>query len=90
MTQVENSTSRPPPISQTVGSLFARSGPRTRGPSPASLAKAARTLGPAARDMGPAHTIVTVLYDYGDRYLSKLFNPAFLREKDLPVPKWLE
>ena len=40
--------------------------------------------------MGPAHTIVTVLYDYGDRYLRKLFNPAFLREKDLPVPKWLE
>ncbi len=40
--------------------------------------------------MGSAHTIVTVLYDYGDRHLSKLFNPAFLREKDLPVPKWLE
>ena len=43
-----------------------------------------------ARDMGPGHTIVTMLCDYGDRYLSKLFNPAFLREKDLPVPKWLE
>ncbi len=43
-----------------------------------------------ARQMGPGHTIVTVLCDYGTRYASKLFNPAFLREKNLPVPKWLE
>jgi cysteine synthase A len=43
-----------------------------------------------ARDMGPGHTIVTVLCDYGTRYLSKLFNPAFLREKNLPVPAWLD
>ena len=43
-----------------------------------------------ARDMGPGHTIVTVLCDFGTRYESKLFNPAFLRGKDLPVPKWLE
>ncbi|MDZ5696346.1 cysteine synthase A [Chelativorans sp. M5D2P16] len=43
-----------------------------------------------ARDMGPGHTIVTVLADYGTRYQSKLFNPAFLREKDLPVPDWME
>ena len=42
-----------------------------------------------AKDMGPGHTIVTVLCDYGNRYQSKLFNPAFLREKDLPVPPWL-
>jgi cysteine synthase A len=42
-----------------------------------------------ARDMGPGHTIVTVLCDYGNRYQSKLFNPAFLREKGLPVPPWL-
>src|SRR5688572_4100436 len=42
-----------------------------------------------ARDLGPGHTIVTVLCDYGNRYLSKLFNPAFLRTKGLPVPKWL-
>jgi cysteine synthase A len=40
--------------------------------------------------MGPGHTIVTVLCDYGNRYQSKLFNPAFLREKGLPVPGWLE
>ncbi|RIY01442.1 cysteine synthase A [Aureimonas flava] len=43
-----------------------------------------------AWEMGPGHTIVTVLCDYGNRYQSKLFNPAFLREKNLPVPAWLE
>jgi cysteine synthase A len=43
-----------------------------------------------AKDMGPGHTIVTVLCDFGTRYMSKLFNPAFLREKDLPTPAWLE
>src|SRR5262245_42180561 len=43
-----------------------------------------------ARDMGPGHTIVTILADYGTRYQSKLFNPAFLRQKGLPVPEWLE
>ena len=42
-----------------------------------------------AKDMGPDHTIVTVLCDYGNRYQSKLFNPAFLREKGLPTPPWL-
>ena len=43
-----------------------------------------------ARDMGPGHTIVTVLCDYGTRYQSKMFNPEFLKEKDLPVPEWLD
>ena len=43
-----------------------------------------------AREMGPGHTIVTVLCDFGTRYQSKLFNPAFLHEKGLPVPEWLE
>jgi cysteine synthase len=42
-----------------------------------------------ARRLGPGHTVVTVLCDYGTRYQSKLFNPAFLREKKLPVPKWM-
>ena len=42
-----------------------------------------------ARDLGPGHTVVTVLCDYGTRYQSKLFNPAFLKERDLPVPQWL-
>ena len=42
-----------------------------------------------AKDMGPGHMIVTVLCDYGNRYQSKLFNPDFLKSKDLPVPDWL-
>jgi cysteine synthase A len=42
-----------------------------------------------ARELGPGHTIVTILCDHGSRYQSKLFNPAFLREKGLPVPRWL-
>jgi cysteine synthase len=43
-----------------------------------------------AKELGPGHTIVTILADYGTRYQSKLFNPRFLREKNLPVPQWLE
>jgi cysteine synthase A len=43
-----------------------------------------------AKEMGPGHTIVTVLCDYGTRYQSKLFNPKFLRSKNLPTPPWLE
>ncbi|MBV9248389.1 MAG: pyridoxal-phosphate dependent enzyme, partial [Acetobacteraceae bacterium] len=43
-----------------------------------------------AKDLGPGHTIVTVLADYGSRYQSKLFNPEFLRGRNLPVPAWLE
>jgi cysteine synthase A len=43
-----------------------------------------------AKDLGPGHTIVTILADYGTRYQSKLFDPAFLRSKKLPVPAWLE
>jgi cysteine synthase len=42
-----------------------------------------------AKEMGPGHMIVTVLCDYGNRYQSKLFNPDFLRSKNLPVPGWL-
>ena len=42
-----------------------------------------------ARDLGPGHTIVTILCDQGARYQSKIFNPAFLRERGLPTPPWL-
>jgi cysteine synthase A len=42
-----------------------------------------------ARDLGPGHTVVTILCDGGARYQSKLFNPEFLRSKNLPVPSWL-
>jgi cysteine synthase A len=43
-----------------------------------------------ARDLGPDRIIVTVLCDYGNRYQSKMFNPEFLRSKNLPVPAWME
>jgi cysteine synthase A len=42
-----------------------------------------------AKELGPGHTIVTVLCDFGTRYQSKLFNPAFLISKGLPTPGWL-
>ena len=42
-----------------------------------------------ARELGPGHTIVTILCDFGTRYQSKLFNPAFLKENGLPAPSWL-
>src|SRR5712664_118435 len=43
-----------------------------------------------AKDLGPGHTVVTILCDSGTRYQSKLFNPEFLRSKNLPVPDWLD
>ncbi len=42
-----------------------------------------------AKKLGPGKTIVTILCDYGNRYMSKLFNPEFLRSKELPTPPWL-
>lgn len=43
-----------------------------------------------AKKLGPGHTIVTILCDSGARYSSKLFSPAFLQQKALPYPSWLE
>ena len=43
-----------------------------------------------AKQLGPGKTVVTLLCDSGNRYLSKLFNPEFMRSKNLPVPDWLE
>lgn len=43
-----------------------------------------------ARELGPGHVIVTILCDSGTRYQSKMFNPAFLKARGLPVPSWLE
>jgi cysteine synthase A len=42
------------------------------------------------KELGKGSTVVTVLCDYGNRYLSKLYNGAFLKEKGLPVPPWFE
>jgi cysteine synthase len=66
--------------------LAAREGMVLGGSSGVNIAGAVRM----AREMGPGHTIVTVLCDYGNRYQSKLYNPAFLKEKGLPVPDWLD
>lgn len=43
-----------------------------------------------AKELGPGHTIVTILCDGAARYASKLFNPAFLAERGLPAPDWLD
>lgn len=69
-----------------VFDLLANEGLCLGGSSGINVAGAIRL----AKEMGPGHTIVTILCDYGNRYQSKLFNPAFLREKGLPVPRWLE
>ena len=42
-----------------------------------------------AKLMGPGKTIVTILCDHGKRYASKIFNKEFLKDKNLPIPKWL-
>ena len=69
-----------------VFGLLAEEGLCLGGSSGINIAGAIRL----ARELGPGRTIVTILCDYGTRYQSKLFNPAFLREKGLPVPVWLE
>jgi cysteine synthase A len=65
--------------------LAAREGLLLGGSSAINIAGAIRL----ARDLGPGKTIVTILCDSGSRYASKLYNPAFLREKGLPTPAWL-
>ena len=42
-----------------------------------------------AKQLGPGKTIVTILCDHGRRYASKIFNKEFLKNKNLPIPKWL-
>jgi cysteine synthase len=68
-----------------VYDLIQREGLVLGGSSGINVASAIRL----AKDLGPGHTIVTILCDSGTRYQSRLFNPAFLREKHLPVPPWL-
>lgn len=69
-----------------VFDLLAHEGLCLGGSSGINVAGAIRL----ARDLGPGHTVVTILCDYGTRYQSKLFDPAFLRERGLPVPPWLD
>ena len=68
-----------------VFSLLKQEGLCVGGSSGINVAGAIRM----ARELGPGHTIVTILADYGTRYQSRLFNPAFLRSKGLPAPEWL-
>jgi len=71
---------------QIVFDLLEHEGLCLGGSSGINIAGAIRM----AKELGPGHTIVTVLCDYGTRYQSKLFNPDFMRSKNLPVPEWLE
>jgi len=71
---------------QVVFDLLAEEGLCVGGSSGINVAGAIRV----ARALGPGHVIVTVLCDYGTRYQSKLFNPAVLRARHLPVPDWLD
>jgi cysteine synthase A len=70
---------------EQVFSLLQHEGLSVGGSAGINVAAAIRV----ARAMGPGHTIVTILCDGGARYQSKLFNPEFLRSKNLPVPPWL-
>lgn len=69
-----------------VFDLLAQEGLCLGGSAGVNIAGAVRL----AEHLGPGHTIVTILCDYGNRYQSKLFNPVFLANKDLPVPRWLD
>lgn len=71
---------------EQVFDLQMREGISVGGSAGLNVAAAIRV----ACDLGPGHTVVTILCDSAARYQSKLFNPAFLRERGLPTPPWLE
>jgi cysteine synthase len=71
---------------QTIYDLLQREGLCLGGSSGINVAGAVEL----AKQLGPGHTIVTILCDSGNRYQSKLYNPDFMRSKNLPVPAWLE
>ena len=71
---------------RAIFALAAEEGLLLGGSSGINIAGAERV----ARDLGRGHVVVTMLCDHGTRYASKLFNPEFLAERDLPVPPWLE
>jgi cysteine synthase A len=75
-----------PEIVEMVFRLAQEEGLILGGSSGINVAGAVRM----AKDMGPGHTIVTILCDGGQRYFSRLYNPEFLRSKDLPTPPWLD
>jgi cysteine synthase len=71
---------------QTIYDLLQHEGLCLGGSSGINVAGAVEL----AKQLGPGHTIVTILCDSGNRYQSKLYNPDFMRSKNLPVPAWLE
>ncbi|MBV1836350.1 cysteine synthase A [Acetobacter estunensis] len=75
-----------PEALEQIYSLLIHEGLSVGGSSGINVASAIRV----ARNLGPGHRVVTILCDGGARYQSKLFNPDFLRSKDLPVPFWLD
>jgi cysteine synthase A len=74
-----------PEALEVIYSLLAEEGVSVGGSAGINVAAAIRV----ARTLGPGHKIATILCDGGARYQSKLFNPEFLRSRDLPVPSWL-
>ncbi len=74
-----------PEALEVIYSLLAEEGLSVGGSAGINVAAAIRV----ARTLGPGHKIATILCDGGARYQSKLFNPEFLRSRDLPVPSWL-
>jgi cysteine synthase A len=75
-----------PEMLEQVFDLQVHEGLSVGGSSGINVAAAIRV----AKELGPGHTVVTILADGGARYQSKLFNPEFLRSKNLPTPAWLE
>lgn len=67
----------------TVYRLLYEDGLFLGGSSGINVAAAIRV----ARSLGPNHTIVTLLCDSGTRYQSRLYNPDWLKEKGLHLPK---
>lgn len=74
-----------PEALEQIYDLMSHEGLSVGGSAGVNVAAAIRV----AKQVGPGHTIVTMLCDSGARYQSKLFNPAFLRSKNLPVPTWM-
>lgn len=74
-----------PEALEQIYDLMSHEGLSVGGSAGVNVAAAIRV----AKQMGPGHTVVTMLCDSGARYQSKLFNPEFLRLKNLPVPAWM-
>lgn len=84
--KIDNAERIPDPEAlEQVFDLLIHEGLSVGGSAGINVAAAVRV----AKTLGPGHTIVTILCDGGARYQSKLFNPEFLRSKNLPVPAWL-